>query len=165
MLALKINNIKNFMNQLLIGNTFDMFSLTEASITTFNHFTIDGAICSDFYDTDTRNQLLSQGTTYSLWKDLKPYCYSLIRGKLPPLQFKYIFQLTPPQLENIMHSDRQFNESVQGLFLNIQYKNNELFCTTGVSFRSFVMDKTPEHLWDSLVLSFFKEHLLDFDIL
>ena len=39
MLALKINDVKNFMNQLLIGDTFDSFSLVEASITTFSNFT------------------------------------------------------------------------------------------------------------------------------
>ena len=35
MLVLKINDVKNFMNQLLIGQTFDDFSLLYASITTF----------------------------------------------------------------------------------------------------------------------------------
>lgn len=44
MLALKINDVKSFMNQLLIGDTFDSFSLVEASITTFSNFTIDGKI-------------------------------------------------------------------------------------------------------------------------
>ena len=53
MLALKINDVKNFMNQLLIGDTFDSFSLVEASITTFSNFTIDGKIHKDFFDTDT----------------------------------------------------------------------------------------------------------------
>ena len=53
MLALKINDVKSFMNQLLIGDTFDSFSLVEASITTFSNFTIDGKIHKDFFDTDT----------------------------------------------------------------------------------------------------------------
>ena len=30
MLVLKINDVKNFMNQLLIGQTFDDFSLVDA---------------------------------------------------------------------------------------------------------------------------------------
>ena len=53
MLVLKINDVKNFMNQLLIGDTFDDFSLVEASITTFSNFTIDGKIHKDFFDTDS----------------------------------------------------------------------------------------------------------------
>ena len=48
MLVLKINDVKNFMNQLLIGQTFDDFSLVEASITTFCSFTIDGKLHRDF---------------------------------------------------------------------------------------------------------------------
>ena len=40
MLALKITDVKDFMNKLLIGEVFDRFSLVEASVTTFNTFTI-----------------------------------------------------------------------------------------------------------------------------
>ena len=36
MLALKITDVKDFMNKLLIGEVFDRFSLVEASVTTFN---------------------------------------------------------------------------------------------------------------------------------
>ena len=39
MLALKITDVKDFMNKLLIGEVFDRFSLVEASVTTFNTFT------------------------------------------------------------------------------------------------------------------------------
>ena len=42
MLALKITDVKDFMNKLLIGEVFDRFSLVEASVTTFNTFTING---------------------------------------------------------------------------------------------------------------------------
>ena len=45
-------NIKSFMNSLLVGDTFDKFLLEEASITTFNTFTIDGHIQKDFYSED-----------------------------------------------------------------------------------------------------------------
>ena len=53
MLALTISDVKDFMNKLLIGEVFDNFSLVEASITTFNTFTIDGHLQQDFFDTDT----------------------------------------------------------------------------------------------------------------
>ena len=49
MLALKINDIKKFMNLLLIRDTFDHFSLVEANITTFSNFTIDGRLHKDFF--------------------------------------------------------------------------------------------------------------------
>ena len=53
MLALKIIDVKDFMNKLLIGEVFDRFFLVEASVTTFNVFTIDGRLQQDFFDTDT----------------------------------------------------------------------------------------------------------------
>ena len=111
MLALKINDVKSFMNQLLIGDTFDSFSLVEASITTFSNFTIDGKIHKDFFDTD--------------------------------------FQISTDQ--------------IRGLNLNLQYKNNELFCTTGISSDTFLLDRHPEITWDSAVPKFFQKHRLDFD--
>ena len=42
MLALKITDVKDFMNKLLIGEVFDRFSLVEAAVTTFTTFTIRG---------------------------------------------------------------------------------------------------------------------------
>ena len=56
MLALKINTTKTFMHKLLIGDAFHVFSLVEASITTFNQFHIDGKLHMDFFDTDTEQQ-------------------------------------------------------------------------------------------------------------
>ena len=57
MLALKINDVKGFMNRLLIGETFDQFPMAEASVTTFNTFSIDGLINKEFFDTDTQDIL------------------------------------------------------------------------------------------------------------
>ena len=45
MLALKITDIRDFTNKLFIGEVFDKFCLSEAVITTFNTFTIDGRLC------------------------------------------------------------------------------------------------------------------------
>ena len=53
MIALSIIDVKDFMNKLLIGEVFDRFFLVEASVTTFNTFTIDGRLQQDFFDTDT----------------------------------------------------------------------------------------------------------------
>ena len=124
MLALKINDVKNFMNQLLIGDTFDSFSLVEASITTFSNFTIDGKIHKDFFDTDTVQNM------------------------------------------NFNDSDSSFQistDQIRGLNLNLQYKNNELFCTTGISSDTFLLDRHPEITWDSAIPKFFQKHRLDFD--
>ena len=167
MLALKINTTKTFMHKLLIGDAFHVFSLVEASITTFNQFHIDGKLHMDFFDTDTEQQSSADKIIYSSWGDVKAYCYSIIRGKLPPLQFKFIMRLSPSQI-NILPANNIFSFSdseLSDLFLNIQFKNNELLCTTGIFSQVFTLDKTSETTWDNAVLDFFRYHQIDFTIL
>lgn len=167
MLALKINTTKTFMHKLLIGDAFHVFSLVEAYITTFNQFHIDGKLHMDFFDTDTEQQLSADKIIYSSWGDVKAYCYSIIRGKLPPLQFKFIMRLSPSQI-NILPANNIFSFSdseLSDLFLNIQFKNNELLCTTGIFSQVFTLDKTSETTWDNAVLDFFRYHQIDFTIL
>lgn len=165
MLALKITDIKTFMNQLLIGDTFDSFSLVEASITTFSNFTIDGQLHTDFFDTDTAKNMHFTDSPYCPWKELKSYCFSIIRGKLLPIQFRIVFQLSPSQY-SVLFPELCFQISsnqIRGFNLNIQYKNNELLCTTGISADTFLLDKQPEFTWDSAILKFFQKRQLDFD--
>ena len=164
MLILKINDVKNFMNQLLIGKMFDKFALVEASITTFSHFSIDGTLHRDFFDS---NSELSSATAspYCPWQELKSYCYSIIRGKLPPLHFRITFQLNPEQLNQLLpdFSDSITAPAIRGLNLNLQYKNHELFCTSGLSSDGFLFDKAPEAIWDSFIADYFKSCQINFD--
>lgn len=163
MLALKINDIKDFMNQLLIGETFDHFEMVETSITTFNTFSIDGNLRRDFFDTNTCTILDQKEISYSFWKEVKPYCFSVMRGKRTPLHFKIIFRLPGAQTRSVLQTmGGTFSpELVKGLFLNLQYRNKELLCTAGVSLNTFLPDKSLEQLWDSMVLDFFRRrHIL-----
>ena len=66
MLALKITDIRDFTNKLFIGEVFDKFCLSEATVTTFNTFTIDGRLQKDFFDTDSMNRLILSGRTSDL---------------------------------------------------------------------------------------------------
>ena len=50
MLALQIPDVKAFMSQLLIGDTFDAFLLKEAEITTSVTHSIDGLLHPEFFD-------------------------------------------------------------------------------------------------------------------
>ena len=44
MIALPVEHIREFMNKLLLTPSFDCFMVSEASITTFATFSIDGQI-------------------------------------------------------------------------------------------------------------------------
>lgn len=157
MLALKINDVKGFMNRLLIGETFDQFPMAEASVTTFNTFSIDGLINKEFFDTDTQDILTQNKTIYSAWREIKPFCFSIIRGKRTPLQFKIVFQLSPEQFFSIFEEkESDLFSAVSSFSLIIQYKNNTLLCTTGISQIYFFMDKRAEQFWDVSVHNFFR---------
>mgnify|MGYP000116884154 FL=1 len=86
MIALKLTNVKACMSHLLLMDTFDSFLLIEGEIMTFNTFKIDGFIQKNFY---TSEELEQMGTLpeYAYWKQLREYCFSLIKGKRLRLDF------------------------------------------------------------------------------
>ena len=144
---------KKCMTELLLRNTFDSFSLVEGEITTFNKFTIDGYIRREFFEEAPDQE-------YSCWKGLREYCFSLIRGKRTPLNFKFILALPRGEADALASEsgpDYPPN-SVRGLFLNFHYSNASLTCTTGTSLNFFTMDKSLEYAWDKWAQRFFSEH-------
>ena len=166
MIALSIIDVKDFMNKLLIGEVFDRFFLVEASVTTFNTFTIDGRLQQDFFDTDTVAMHKSNSIEYSLWRDVKPYCFSVIRGRRTPLNFRIVLQLSHKQTQQILNPSFPDGSVPDCIFcLNLQYRNDSLLCTTGVSYTSFCLDKRPEHLWDEIIRKFLSGQHIAFQVL
>lgn len=166
MIALSIIDVKDFMNKLLIGEVFDRFFLAEASVTTFNTFTIDGRLQQDFFDTDTVAMHKSNLIEYSLWRDVKPYCFSVIRGRRTPLNFRIVLQLSHKQTQQILNPSFPDGSVPDCRFcLNLQYRNDSLLCTTGVSYTSFCLDKRPEHLWDEIIRKFLSGQHIAFQVL
>lgn len=165
MLALKITDIKDFMNKLLISGAFDHFWLNEATITTYNTFSVDGKLQQDFFDSDARDALERNARTYSLWKEVKPFCYSIIRGKRTPLSFKIVFQLSRNKAAAAFAANDIgiAPENITGLYLNLQYRNKVLLCTTGTSLKTFLPGKRLDQFWDGMVLDFFRQNEIIFE--
>lgn len=159
MIAVKIQDIKDFMSKLLIGSAFDSFWLSEASVTTSVTYSIEGALHEDFFDTEENRKLQEEGRDYALWRDMKPFCFSIIKGKKPPLHFKIIFRLSRKNTQKLLQgSGLSYKaEEIFGLFLNFQYDGSYLTCTTGTSLKTFTLDKSLDHAWDELVLKYFKQ--------
>ena len=88
--SISIKDVKVFMSHLLVKNSFDNFLIEEATITTFNTFTIDGHIVKDFYSPEEYDALDSKELSY--WRTIKPICYDLIKGNKTPLRFKFILK-------------------------------------------------------------------------
>ena len=154
MIILQITQLKNFMNTLLRLETFDRFPVSEASITTFTTFSIDGSLHTDFFDPDDAQLLKEKGRTRLLWKDVKSFCYSVIKGKRTPMQFKFVFQLPQAACEKMI---------VFGCFLNFQYKDGKLLLTTGTSLKIFTMDKSLDRVFDEEVRQFLLKNEIAFE--
>ena len=152
MISLTLTNVKNFMSHLLLKETFDNFSFIEGEIITFNTFRIDGYIQKDFFDSE------EEIPEYSLWKNLREFCFSLIKGKKTPLGFHFVFSLNSKTM-GLNPAD------VQGLYLNIRDDGTHLTCVTGTSFKSFMMDKTLEREWDEMVKKFFLKKEIAFELM
>lgn len=159
MIAVQIQDIKDFMSKLLLGNAFDSFWLSEASITTSVSYTIDGFLHSEFYDTQEAELLQEEGRTYALWRDMKPFCFSVIKGKKTPLSFKIVFMLSKKNTQKLLASSKLSYqlEDIFGLFVNFQFDGQHLTCTTGTSLKTFSLDKSLDRVWDEMIRKFFKQ--------
>lgn len=165
MIALQITNIKQFMGKLLAGEDFDSFLLEEASISTYNTFMIDGHQNRDFYTTEEWEDKELRPYEFSLWKKLRPICFELIKGKHTPTAFRFVLHLIPDYVPSILQKgDTAVTpEQIRAFVLNIKYDGASLMLVTGTSFHTFLMDKTPDALWDNAVRQFLSKREISFE--
>ncbi len=167
MLALKISSTKAFMNHLLVADTFDNFLLEEATISTANLYQIDGHINKDFYAGDELTEAQSLPYAFAQWKDMKPLCFNLIKGKRTPLFFKFVLHLKPEQVSKLMAagSSSITAEEIKALVLTIKYDGSQTVLTTASAFHTFLMSKEPDALWDKALQQFLTRKGIDYEIL
>lgn len=164
MIALKIEDIKQFTSSLFIGDLFDNFLVREAAIVTFNTFTIDGRVKHGYY---TEQELEEQKIEeFSAWSSVKPICFSLIKGKKLPGSFQIVLQIPPADVERFLtYSQLGIRvEQIKGLYINIRYEEGRLNCVTGTSINFFTLDKSLDMEWDEAVKLFFKEKKIPYTI-
>lgn len=163
MTALQIKSTKNMMNLLLASEQFDAYEVEEASIVTFNTFQIDGHVVRDFYDTDE----LAEGALpiFSSWKEVRPICFQLIKGKKPPVSMRIVLH-APAAVVAVIAAEPDCGVDanlIRSLALNIRYEGGVVTCVTGTAFTTFVMDKSVDALWDQYVGRFLDKLGLDYE--
>ena len=165
MQALKITNVKQFMSKLLASEAFDVFMLEEASISTYNTFIIDGHQNKDFYSTEEWEDKEIRPYDFSAWKQVRPICYSLIKGSRTPSAFKFILHLIPEHVQAVLEkSDTNvMSDQLKALVITIKYDGTTLTLITGTSFHTFVMDKSVESLWDSAIKQFLNKREIEYE--
>ena len=138
MIALKAEDVKSFTSRLFIKEDFDSFWVREVNIVTYNSFTMDGHIRSGYYTEEEREE--QRIGEFSSWRQLRPFCFSLIKGK----------RFASKSGTGIS------GDQIQGLYLNIRYEEGELYCITGTALKFFTLDKALEVQWDESVREFFR---------
>lgn len=165
MLAIKIKDVKAFMSKLLSGDTFDSFLLEEAKIHTFNTFTIDGHQNREFYTKEELTDPEIFPYEFSQWKDIKSICFQLIKGKKVPTFMKIILHKKAEEAYTLLKEDGalEFADTLKAFVVTIKFDVNGLVLTTGTSFSTFIMDKTPDLLWDNAFRKFLTVQGIDFE--
>ena len=158
MIALQVQDVKEFMSRLLIGNRNSMPSGCVKPVTTFVTYNIDGSLHKEFFDSNRRKCSLRQSAPSHRGRDQTLLLLHHER-KHTPLHFKIIFQLSRQNVEKAACGKRTFLETadVFGLYLNLQYDGSHVTCTTGTSLKTFTMDKSLDRVWDEMVTKFFRQ--------
>lgn len=153
---------KSCMAELLLKETFDSFTFIEGEITTFNKFHIDGYLQKQFYDSDDIPE-----AEYSHWKDIREFCFGIIKGKHTPLDFKFILALPAASIPGFLEQYQVAATAaeIQGLYLNFRYNGETLQCITGISLTTFRPDKTTEHGWDKYARSLFDQYHITYELM
>lgn len=151
-----IEDIRTFMNDLLVQEKYDSFYLFEARVKTELDYYINGKINMEFYDTEERKtrEVLSE---YIEWKQIKQTVYDFIRGERLPISFKLVLMFNRENITRLVEMNNLAvrPEEIGALFMNVYYEQGELHVTTGTSVRVFSLDKTLEYLWDASVEKYY----------
>lgn len=157
MIALTIEDGRLFVSKLLVQNTFDKFYVGESVVKTFADFKMGGSLNTGYFSSDEQQQL--DGRHLCLWSEIKPFAYQLIKGHKLPVSFQFVLQLSDENTRWLLEKNKSSvpADAVEGLYMNLRYEKNEFSCVTGISFKTFILDKTVEQLWDETVKTFFKQ--------
>ncbi len=149
-----IEDVKSFMNELLINEKYDSFYMFEARLKVAMDYYINGKINKEFFDSEEESEDTS---LYVSWSKIKQNIFDLIKGKRLPISFKVILMFNRENIQRLIEMNNlPLNpQDVSALFLNIYYENGELVVTTGTSLKVFTLDKTLENLWDETVEKYY----------
>ena len=126
MLALSIGDTKDFMAKLLKTASFDDFRVKNV--------VVDGFV---------RLEITAEDPTG--WGKVRGYIFDFIKGNEAPKSIKVVLWADPAAADVA---------DALALFLNIMFENGKITMTTGMSKKTFTLDKEGEVAWDGIILQF-----------
>ena len=161
MVSFTVHNIGTFMAKLFSTDSFDSFLLKEAVIRMAVTYSIDGQLNKDFYENDVADGEGDPGHrffSYQPWSEARLLCREIIKGKRAPSFLRLTLFLKPqyvaPTLQKAADLQTGTLENIAALVLNIRLDETGLHLITGVAAKTFLMDKSPDRVWDHTVERF-----------
>ena len=136
----QIEEVKPFMAQLLLQETFDKFCVAE--IRTIVPITIKGTMSHDWLSPEDAEKY--KELEYIPWKLLRPVVFELIKGKQTPdfLKIQFVY----------------YSENGDCGGLRVQFEAGTLTCLSTYTPAEFSLDRNAETFWDENCQAFLKKH-------
>ena len=138
----QIEEVKPFMAQLLLQETFDKFCVSVAEIRTIVPITIKGTMSHDWLSPEDAEKY--KELEYIPWKLLRPVVFELIKGKQTPdfLKIQFVY----------------YSENGDCGGLRVQFEAGTLTCLSTYTQAEFSLDRNAETFWDENCQAFLKKH-------
>lgn len=138
----QIEEVKPFMAQLLLQETFDKFCVSVAEIRTIVPITIKGTMSHDWLSPEDAEKY--KELEYIPWKLLRPVVFELIKGKQTPdfLKIQFVY----------------YSENGDCSGLRVQFEAGTLTCLSTYTPAEFSLDRNAETFWDENCQAFLKKH-------
>ncbi len=163
MLALTFSSLKDATSHLFAQPTFDCFDVLAVTISSYITFSMDGHLNAAFFEDSENSDIYEQGRLCS-WLRLRPICFSIIRGKQPPVSFQITLFLDHNKAASLFSDPLlSLNQDIDGFTLHLSYRNHTLTLSTGTVFTRFSLDHDSERLWDQYILIWIKSLHLSFE--
>lgn len=150
--SFQITDVKKFMSAMLLADTFDGFTLSEATVKTAVSFVIDGKINPDFFDDAAE----APSEPFVRYGKVRSFFYEIIKGKRTPVYFKFVFHAPETIIAQILsETDTGFTvKDINSLTFTATFRDGILTVLTGTNLAAFSLDKSIDQVWDKYVEGF-----------
>ena len=141
MLGLYVRKLKEFNRRLFLEDSFDRFLVSSARFATDCTVSFDGSSLSR-----------DSSDAYVHWAQIKPVAAQLVRGKAPG-SFQIVLILPKEKTAALLAAAgwEAAEDELPLLFLNLQYRQEQMTLTTGISEKTFGQFPGLSSVWDKTV--------------
>ena len=139
MIALRIENTKEFLKLLLEGDEFDSFLVGNCEVTTFVTFSTDGIRRFSEGEPDEGEDKDKEHSERVYWFELKPTVIEMIRSSSVPGSL---------QLDLFRYINRDMGS------IRIAFEEGSFRLTTGYMQKEFSLDKRASEDWDDACMQY-----------